>query len=331
MRQWRVLLGPNFKKNWTGVIALGRGFLSTSLVERLFIWGKRITRFPKNTSRFWVNIQCGVPVTKKPQNLRMGKGKGSRQGYRANIHAGSWLLAISVLRHGRLMQLHRHVQVRCAFKVGLRQMQKASVGLCGYTPFWRALSRMQQNFVKEQRLELIDMFKTMHQLVPLQVFRRMYRWRKYVPRAMWVPRRRSRLTLRRLCQRFTPSLNNGPAAIFGRQINNELGRFRRLERRNFCIHWHWGISAQLDLTQLSRQWEQIILEKDIPLTALPAYFACAMRTFFWLLPEQTLVTACSVGTAYLGFIRTWLVLLQLRQHISHLRWLAYAGQSNLIG
>lgn len=68
--------------------------------------------------RFWVNLQAAQVVTKKPANLRMGKGKGGRAGVVASVSPGSTLLAVSFLRRGLVAKICRQISVRTSFKVG---------------------------------------------------------------------------------------------------------------------------------------------------------------------------------------------------------------------
>ncbi len=47
-----------------------------------------ITRFVKRTGRVWIRIFPDKPVTKKPQETRMGKGKGSPELWVAVVKPG---------------------------------------------------------------------------------------------------------------------------------------------------------------------------------------------------------------------------------------------------
>ena len=47
-----------------------------------------ITRFVKRTGRVWIRIFPDKPVTKKPQETRMGKGKGSPEFWVAVVKPG---------------------------------------------------------------------------------------------------------------------------------------------------------------------------------------------------------------------------------------------------
>lgn len=108
----------NHLKNWVIFFAVGQGHTQTALLSKFYIWGKKLTAQPQTSARFWVNLQVSVVLTKKPANLRMGKGKGGRVGAVAKVNPGATLLALSWLRWGRIVTIARQIQVRCNFKIG---------------------------------------------------------------------------------------------------------------------------------------------------------------------------------------------------------------------
>ena len=56
-----------------------------------------VTRHVKRGAKLWVRIFPDKPVTKKPAETRMGKGKGDIAGYVAPIKRGTMLYEISGL------------------------------------------------------------------------------------------------------------------------------------------------------------------------------------------------------------------------------------------
>ena len=52
-----------------------------------------ITRHVKRGAKLWIRIFPHKPITKKPAETRMGKGKGDVAGYIAPIKKGTMLLA----------------------------------------------------------------------------------------------------------------------------------------------------------------------------------------------------------------------------------------------
>ena len=49
---------------------------------------RAITRFLKRAGRLWIRVFPDVPVTAKPAEVRMGKGKGSPEYYACRVKPG---------------------------------------------------------------------------------------------------------------------------------------------------------------------------------------------------------------------------------------------------
>ena len=71
-----------------GLKAVGRGRITARQIEA----ARRVmTRHIKRGGRIWIRIFPDKPVTKKPAEVRMGKGKGSVEFYVAEIQPGKML------------------------------------------------------------------------------------------------------------------------------------------------------------------------------------------------------------------------------------------------
>ena len=68
-----------------GLKALERGRLGAREIEAARI---ALTRFLKRGGKIWIRIFPDKPITKKPAETRMGKGKGSSEGWVAVIKPG---------------------------------------------------------------------------------------------------------------------------------------------------------------------------------------------------------------------------------------------------
>ena len=55
---------------------------------------KAITRYLKRAGRMWIRIFPDVPVSKKPTEVRMGKGKGSPEYYACRVKPGRILFEV---------------------------------------------------------------------------------------------------------------------------------------------------------------------------------------------------------------------------------------------
>jgi large subunit ribosomal protein L16 len=71
-----------------GLQALDRGWISNRSIEAARI---AMTRHIKRGGKVWIRIFPDKPVTKKPLEVRMGKGKGNPEGW------------VAVVRPGRIM------------------------------------------------------------------------------------------------------------------------------------------------------------------------------------------------------------------------------------
>jgi len=71
-----------------GLKSIGRGRITARQIEA----GRRVmTRHIKRGGRVWIRIFPDKPITKKPAEVRMGKGKGSVEFYVAEIQPGKML------------------------------------------------------------------------------------------------------------------------------------------------------------------------------------------------------------------------------------------------
>ena len=71
-----------------GLKSIGRGRITARQIEA----GRRVmTRHTKRGGRVWIRIFPDKPITKKPAEVRMGKGKGSVEYYVAEIQPGKML------------------------------------------------------------------------------------------------------------------------------------------------------------------------------------------------------------------------------------------------
>ena len=71
-----------------GLKAIGRGRITARQIEA----ARRVmTRHIKRGGRIWIRIFPDKPISKKPAEVRMGKGKGSVEFYVAEIKPGKML------------------------------------------------------------------------------------------------------------------------------------------------------------------------------------------------------------------------------------------------
>ncbi|MCI0653173.1 MAG: 50S ribosomal protein L16 [Methylococcaceae bacterium] len=74
-----------------GLKAIARGRLTARQIESA---RRAITRHVKRTGKLWIRVFPDQPISKKPLEVRMGKGKGSVEYWIAQIKPGSMLYEI---------------------------------------------------------------------------------------------------------------------------------------------------------------------------------------------------------------------------------------------
>ena len=74
-----------------GLKALGNGYATSRQIEAARV---AITRHVKRGGKVWIRIFPDKPITKKPAETRMGKGKGSPEAWVAVIRPGRMLYEI---------------------------------------------------------------------------------------------------------------------------------------------------------------------------------------------------------------------------------------------
>jgi large subunit ribosomal protein L16 len=74
-----------------GLQALDRGWISNRSIEAARI---AMTRHIKRGGKVWIRIFPDKPITKKPLEVRMGKGKGNPEGWVAVVKPGRMMFEI---------------------------------------------------------------------------------------------------------------------------------------------------------------------------------------------------------------------------------------------
>ncbi len=68
-----------------GLKAMGRGWVTTRQIEAARI---AMTRYIKRGGKIWIRVFPDKPITKKPAETRMGKGKGSPEDWVVVVKPG---------------------------------------------------------------------------------------------------------------------------------------------------------------------------------------------------------------------------------------------------
>lgn len=74
-----------------GMIAMGAGWLTNRQIESARI---AINRFLKRGAKVWIRVFPDHPCTSKGEGVRMGKGKGSPDGWIVSVRPGQMLFEV---------------------------------------------------------------------------------------------------------------------------------------------------------------------------------------------------------------------------------------------
>ena len=93
--------------NATRAVKLNYGQFGLKAVQPERIIGKQIeaarvalTRYMKRTGKVWTRIFPNIPVSKKPTEVRMGKGKGSVEFWAAKVKPGRIIFELDGVNEG---------------------------------------------------------------------------------------------------------------------------------------------------------------------------------------------------------------------------------------
>jgi len=87
-RSGLALRGSSLSFGDYGLKSVGRGYLTARQIEAARI---AMTRAMKREGQVWIRIFPDKPVTKKPAEVRMGKGKGPMEAWVAVVKPGKLL------------------------------------------------------------------------------------------------------------------------------------------------------------------------------------------------------------------------------------------------
>ena len=96
-----------------GLKALECGSLTNNQLEMIRII---LSRALRKGGKYWIRIFSDKPVTKKPQESRMGKGKGELDHWKAVIRRGKVLLEIGGVPRNYAQEICRNISYKLPFK-----------------------------------------------------------------------------------------------------------------------------------------------------------------------------------------------------------------------
>ena len=105
----KALRGAEVAFGEFGLQALEPGWITARQIEAA---RRSIVREMKRRGKIWIRIFPHTPVTKKPQDVKMGSGKGSPEYFAAKVHMGTILfemdgIAEDVAREAMRLAAHK--------------------------------------------------------------------------------------------------------------------------------------------------------------------------------------------------------------------------------
>ncbi len=105
----KALRGNTLAFGAYGLQAMTSGFISARQIEAARI---AMTRHVKRGGKVWIRVFPDKPVTKKPAETRMGKGKGNLEGWVAPVKRGRMLyemegVDVTVAREALRLAAHK--------------------------------------------------------------------------------------------------------------------------------------------------------------------------------------------------------------------------------
>ncbi|QJC34158.1 50S ribosomal protein L16 [Enterobacteriaceae endosymbiont of Donacia cinerea] len=109
-RNGGVIIGMNINFGTYGIKAINRGRITSKQIESA---RRAISHFIKRQGKIWIRIFPDKPITKKPLEVRMGKGKGNVEYWVALVQPGRILYEIDGVSE---------LIARRAFKLGVAKL-----------------------------------------------------------------------------------------------------------------------------------------------------------------------------------------------------------------
>jgi large subunit ribosomal protein L16 len=105
-----------------GLQAVGAGWVSAKEIEAARI---AMTRHVKRGGRIWIRVFPDKPITKKPAETRMGKGKGAPEGWVAVVRPGRVLYEMQGVTRTMAMEAFRLAAHKLSIKTKFIERSEA--------------------------------------------------------------------------------------------------------------------------------------------------------------------------------------------------------------
>jgi len=112
-----ILNHPLFMHGSFSIISNANARLNSRLIEAC---RRKLTFALNRQGRVWTRIFPDIPMTRKPAEVRMGKGKGSVKFYDANVSPGQSLFEIEGISHAQAKFAFDKMRKKLGFPILLK-------------------------------------------------------------------------------------------------------------------------------------------------------------------------------------------------------------------
>ena len=102
-----------------GIVSLGCAKINARQIEMA---RRVISRRIKSIGKLWIRILPSKPITAKPNEVRMGKGKGSVSYWVAEVRPGKVLYEISGINRIIALKIWKILSLKLPIKISLREL-----------------------------------------------------------------------------------------------------------------------------------------------------------------------------------------------------------------
>ena len=113
----KATAGSSLSFGQYGLYAKEPGWITANQIEAVRV---TITRFIKRGGKMWIRIFPDKPVTKKPLETRMGKGKGEPELWVAVVKPGRILFELTGISNDIAMEAFRLASHKLPIKTGVK-------------------------------------------------------------------------------------------------------------------------------------------------------------------------------------------------------------------
>jgi large subunit ribosomal protein L16 len=110
--------GIDFNFGDYALIAKQAGWITSNQIEAARV---SIMRNMKRGGKLWIRIFPDKPITKKPLEVKMGKGKGNPEGWVAVVKPGRIMFEITGIEHVMAREILRIAGHKFGIKTGIKE------------------------------------------------------------------------------------------------------------------------------------------------------------------------------------------------------------------